>query len=537
MPNKLYYGDNFDILRNRDYFSDECVDLIYLDPPFNSNRDYNVLFSDESGFESEAQITAFKDTWHWGQPADDTYRDLIINGPEHVSTAMRAMYTLIGTNQMMAYLVMMAARLVELHRVLKPTGSLYLHCDPTASHYLKMVLDAAFRPENFLAEIIWKRTSAHSSARRPGPVHDVILMYVKSRDNYTWNQQYTPYDREYVENYYRHIEEDTDRRFTLSDLTGAGVRYGETGKEWRGIDITAKGRHWMYPPDELERLDKEGRIYWPEQGEMPRYKRYLDEMEGVPLQDVWDDIKPIGARAKERLGYPTQKPVTLLERIIEASSNPGDVVLDPFCGCGTAIVAAHKLDRDWIGIDITHLSVALMKYRLRDMFGLQAKKDYEVIGEPTTLAGAQQLAQDNRFQFQFWATSLVEAKPIGNGEAKKGKDRGIDGVINFFDGIGRNLQVQRVLIQVKSGKVGVRDIRDLVGTVEREEAAIGVFITLNKPTRGMVAEALSAGYYDSPAWGRQYRKIQILTIEELLKDASIDMPPQHGTFKQAERVK
>jgi site-specific DNA-methyltransferase (adenine-specific) len=255
---------------------------------------------------------------------------------------------------------------------------------------------------------------------------------------------------------------------------------------------------------------------------------------------MWDDISVINNRSKEVMGYPTQKPIALLERIIETSSNPGDVVLDPFCGCGTAIAAAQTLGRAWIGIDVTHLSVALMKYRLRDMFDLTAGEDYRVIGEPESVSGARQLAQDDRFQFQFWAGSLVEAQPLG-GEAgskqgKKGADRGIDGVIRFMDGTGKKPEVQRALVQVKSGKVSSRDIRDLVGTVEREEAALGVFITLEAPTRDMVTEALSAGTYESPFYGTTHRKIQLLTIEELLEGQRIDMPPQHGTFKQAGRA-
>jgi site-specific DNA-methyltransferase (adenine-specific) len=271
---------------------------------------------------------------------------------------------------------------------------------------------------------------------------------------------------------------------------------------------------------------------------MPRYKKYLDEAEGVSLQDIWDDIGPISAHAAERLGYPTQKPLALLERIIEASSNPGDMVLDPFCGCGTAIAAAHNLGRQWIGIDITHLSVALMKYRLQDMFNLTPGKDYAVIGEPTTVGGARQLALDNRFQFQFWALSLIQARPLGgqtgSRAGKKGADRGIDGVITFIDAKDKPKQV---IVQVKSGKVKSGDIRDLVGTLDREKAEIGVFITLEAPTRDMITEAVSAGYYDPDWWPEKYPRIQILTIEALLNGQTVHMPPSNTTFKQAGRVK
>lgn len=539
MPNKLYYGDNLDILRNRAYFPDECVDLIYLDPPFNSSRSYNVLFKDESGRDSDAQITAFEDTWHWGRTAAETYDYLVTEAPYRVRRVIEAMEIMVGKNQMMAYLVMMAVRLVELHRVLKPTGSLYLHCDPTASHYLKIILDAIFGPERFLGEIIWKRTSAHNSAKRPGPIHDVILMYSKTGD-YIWNDVRTPYDDEYVDKFYRHFDAD-GRRYRLSDLTGAGIRRGETGQVWRGVDVTSRGRHWMRPPSELEELDKEGRIFWPPKGVMPAYKRYLDEMPGVTIQDVWDDIPPLSPQAKERLGYPTQKPVSLLERIVSASSNPGDIVLDPFAGCGTSIAAAHKLGRQWLGIDITHLSIALLKYRLQDAFGLKQNVDYTVIGEPEDVGAARALASDDRYQFQWWALSLVRAQPLGGqvgGAGKKGSDKGIDGVISFLDydqKAGAN-KPQRAIVQVKSGKVSSSHIRDLVGVLDREKAAVGVYITLEEPTRDMLSEAMSAGLYTSNV-GKKVPRVQILTIGQLLKGAAVELPTADRTFKQAEKMK
>jgi site-specific DNA-methyltransferase (adenine-specific) len=530
--NTLFYGDNLDILR--EYIPDESIDLVYLDPPFNSNRNYNVLFKDESGKDSEAQITAFEDTWHWNQAAERTYHELVTEGPQHVSQMIGALRQFIGTNQMMAYLVMMAARLVELHRVLKPTGSMYLHCDPTASHYLKIILDTIFRPEQFRAEIIWKRTSAHSSARRPGPVHDVLHFYSKT-DAYAWNNQYQPYEPEYITTFFDQTDSN-GRRWKRTDLTGDGIRNGATGQPWRGIDVTAKGRHWAQPPSVLDALDAAGRIHWPKkEGGMPRLKQYPEDLPGVPLQDVWTDIRPIHNLAGERLGYPTQKPLVLLERIITASSNPNDIVLDPFCGCGTAVAAAQKLGRRWIGIDITHLSIALQKYRLEHMFpGIQ----FKVIGEPEDIGAAHQLAQDDRYQFQWWALSLVRARPLGgeqgNKQGKKGSDRGIDGVINFIDD--NTGKPKQVLIQVKSGHVKAGDIRDLRGTIEREGAAIGVFVTLEEPSSEMKREATTASFYQSPSWGRNYAKIQILTIAELLRGAEIQMPPAYGTFKQAQRV-
>ena len=545
MKNRLYYGDNLEILRNREYFPDECVDLIYLDPPFNSNRNYNVLFKAESGADSEAQITAFEDTWHWGETAEETYRDLIVHAPEKVSTAIEALLNLIDRNQMMAYLVMMTARLVELRRVLKSTGSLYLHCDPTASHYLKIVLDAIFGVENFRNEIIWKRTSAHSDRSQGnvlhmGRIHDVILFYTKG-ENATRNTVYTPHDEQYIKKMYNKIDEN-GRRYRLDNLTGpGGASKGNPFYEVMGVS-----RYWRYTKERMEKLIEEGRVVQTKPGNVPAYKRYLDEMPGVSLQDMWHDISPLSSNAKERLGYPTQKPEALLERVIRASSNEGDVVLDPFCGCGTAIAAAHKLGRKWIGIDITHLSIALQKYRLQDMFELVSGDDYEVIGEPTTEQGARELATDSanegRYQFEWWALSLVGAKPVGgqagSRKGKKGADKGIDGIINFFEGDEKGkAKPRKVIAQVKSGKVGAKEIRDLNWTVEREKAAIGVFITLELPTQPMIKEALAAGWYESDFWDKQYRKLQILSIRDLLAGDGVDMPPQHGTFKQAARVK
>src|SRR5258708_3263477 len=301
--NTLYYGDNLFILR--EHIPSESVDLIYLDSTFNSSRNYNVLFKDEHGTESQAQIEAFEDTWHWNLEAEHTYTELLTEAPDHVEKMVESLRDFIGTNQMMAYLVMMAVRLVELHRVLKPTGSLYLHCDPTASHYLKILLDTIFGADQFRGEIIWKRTSAHSSANRPGPIHDVLLLYSKSA-SYTWNQQYQPYDEGYIQTFFQNTDPD-GRRWKSTDITGAGTRNGETGKIWGGIDVTAKGRHWFVPPAELDQLDANGRLYWPQKADgMPRLKQYLEDMPGVPLQDVWIDIQPISAHANERLGYPTQ---------------------------------------------------------------------------------------------------------------------------------------------------------------------------------------------------------------------------------------
>ena len=332
MTNTLYYGDNLDVLRR--YVPDESVDLVYLDPPFNSNASYNVLFKERSGEESPAQIKAFTDTWEWTQESERTFEQEIVLNPEtppNVKEMVSAFRQFIGSNAMMAYLVMMTPRLVQLRRVLKPTGSIYLHCDPTASHYLKLLMDAVFGKENFRTEITWKRTSAHSDTRQGrqqhGRVHDLILFYSKS-GSWTWNAIYTEYDQSYVDQFYRHVESGTGRRYRLGDLTGpGGAAKGNPSYEVLGVT-----RYWRYSKDRMAELLKEGRVVQTRPGAVPAYKRYLDEMPGVPLQDLWTDIRPIASQARERLGYPTQKPQALLERIIEASSNEGDVVLDPFCG-------------------------------------------------------------------------------------------------------------------------------------------------------------------------------------------------------------
>jgi site-specific DNA-methyltransferase (adenine-specific) len=542
--NKLYFGDNLDILRNRDYFPNECVDLIYLDPPFNSNRDYNVLFKDESGNDSDAQIVAFGDTWHWGPSAAKAYYELVTHGTERVARTIGALHDLLGENQMMAYLVMMAIRLVEMHRVLKNTGGIYLHCDPTASHYLKIVMDAIFDVENFRNEITWKRTAAKGLATRRLPTnHDLILFYQKS-DQVVWNLDATflAYDKENLDpkTAGKYTQRDADGRlYQLSDLTNPNPNRPNLTYEFLGVT-----KVWRWTKERMQKAYEKGLIVQPRAGSLPRYKRYLDEQRGKPLGDVWADIAPLNSQAKERLGYPTQKPLALLERIIQLSSNPGGIVLDPFCGCGTAIAAAQKLGRKWIGIDVTILSITLQQYRLRDMFALYPKKNYAVVGEPTTLSEARALAKNDEiegtWQFQAWGLSKVQAKPlgdlVGSRNIKKGKDRGVDGIINFIDD--NSGKRKEALVQVKSGKnIQSKDIRDLRGAMARRESSIGVFITLEEPTRDMIAEAISAGFYDSPGWGRQYPKIQILTIEQLLEGTEVKMPPPFGTFKQAPRVK
>jgi len=536
-PNKLYFGDNLPVLR--DYVPDESVDLIYLDPPFNSNQTYNVLFKEKDGSAPAAQIKAFGDTWDWDTVARDTFAEILVSEhtPTRVSELMRSLVSALGRNKLTAYLVMMAIRLVELRRVLKPTGSIYLHCDPTASHYLKAVMDMVFDPRNFRNEIIWKRSSAHSDkaqgSKHHGRLHDVILFYTAG-PQYTWNQQYTPLDPEYIESHYKQVDEH-GRRFMWDNITGpGGAAKGNPLYEVLGV----KG-YWRYSMDRMDQLIAEGRVAIPPRGKTPRQKRYLDKSKGRPTQSIWADLPPINSQAKEALGYPTQKPEGLLERIILTSSNEGDTVLDPFCGCGTAVAVAQRLHRKWIGIDITHLAIALIRHRLADHYGEQIENEYEVHGVPADAEGARALAkgEDGRYQFQWWALELVGARPVGEGK-KKGADKGIDGVILFCDEADAT-KVKRIIVSVKSGQVGYSDIVELRGIMEKEEAQMGFFVTLEPPTRPMHDAAVSAGSYETPFLGTHYPKIQILTIKDLLGGTKPERPPKSLgdlTFKRAPRA-
>lgn len=553
VKNVLYYGDNLDVLRR--YVDDESIDLIYLDPPFNSNADYNVLFHEHGGAKAAAQIKAFEDTWEWNIDAARAYEETVEAGGQ-ISETLQAFWQMLGDSDMMAYLAMMAPRLVEMHRVLKTTGSLYLHCDPTASHYIKLMLDAIFGPKNFRNEIVWKRTFAHGSAKKWGDVHDTILFYSKG-DQYVWNRPLQAHDESYLETKYRF--HDARGRYRLVVLTGPGTTNGASGEPWRGYDPSKAGRHWTVPHaaletlrsegvqvpddlplhDQLELLFQHGFIRFPmkKSGQgVPEFKLYLAE--GQPVQDMIVDIPPINSQAQERLGYPTQKPEALLDRIIEASSNPGDLVLDPFCGCGSTISAAQRLGRSWIGIDITHLAIGLIKHRLRDQFGDAIASTYDVIGEPVSLPDAERLAADDPFQFQAWALGLVGARQHQNKSAAKGADRGIDGNLYFHDD--PQSKTKRIILSVKAGRnVNPGMVRDLAGTVTREKADVGVLITMAKPTTPMMKEAASAGFYVSPMGGK-HPKVQILTVEDLLDGKGIDYPSQYQrvnrTFKRAKRV-
>jgi DNA modification methylase len=523
--NRLYYGDNLDVLRL--HVEDESVDLVYLDPPFNSNANYNVLFAERDGTRAASQIKAFEDTWEWNEDAARSY-EAVVEGGGRVSQAMQAFRSLLDESDMMAYLAMMAPRLIELRRVLKPTGSLYLHCDQAASHYLKLLLDAVFGAENFRNEITWKRKAGrgetNKAAIRFGVSADAILFYARSRAN-RFNRQYRANSEDYIATKFTHVDE-SGRTYRLDNITSPSYR-ANLVYEYKGYQPPEKG--WAVSRERMAEMEREGRLHLPaDKSKRIQRKRFLDELEGETVDTLWDDIPPINSQAQERLGYPTQKPEALLERIIKASSNEGDTVLDPFCGCGTTIAAAQKLNRRWIGIDITNLAITLIRSRLTDTFAGAAK--YEVIGEPVSLPDAAQLAHDDPYQFQWWALGLVGARPV---EQKKGADKGIDGRIYFHVG---DRETRQIILSVKAGHINVSHVRDLRGVLDREKAEIGVLISLEEPTGPMRKEAASAGFYTSP-WGKHAR-LQLLTIDDLLTGKTLDRPPiqTSTTFKKAPKA-
>lgn len=528
MTNKLFYGDNLDVLR--EHIATESVDLIYLDPPFNSNANYNILFKSKTGDGSDAQIEAFEDTWHWNDHAEEAFDQVIRSGNTDAAELLRAMRAFLGENDMMAYLSMMAIRLIELHRVLKPTGSLYLHCDPTASHYLKLLLDRVFGGENYRNEIIWKRTTTHSDSKTWSRVADTIFFYTKSRE-FVWNTPREAHSADYVASKYRHDDHDGRGPYMLDNMTSPNPRPNMT-YEWLGFPPPAMG--WRYQRSTMQQLHDENRIYYPtnpdgsfDTEKRPRIKKYLNEMQGGVMGSIWTDIFPINSQAQERLGYPTQKPLPLLERIIAASSNEGDLVLDPFCGCGTALHAAQKLGRQWIGIDVTHLAIHLIEHRLKDAFrGIE----FEVHGTPKDLASAQDLAARDKHQFELWALAQVDAQAWKGG--RKGADGGIDGII-YFKPDGK--RTEKAIVEVKGGGTGVKDIGRLAQVMEREKAPMGVFITAENPTRNMEADAAAVGRFEDE-WGRTYPKLQIITLAELFQGKKPDIPfVDPASVKRAKR--
>ena len=520
--NQLFYGDNLDVLR--EHIASESADLIYLDPPFNSNANYNILFKSKAGAGSDAQIEAFEDTWHWNEKAEDAFDQVARSGHTKAFDLLNAMRSFLGQNDMMAYLAMMAIRLIELHRVLKPTGSLYLHCDPTASHYLKLLLDGVFGPERFGNEISWRRSNPKSlSSRNFANCRDTILRYTKSSEAY-FRPIFGEHDPNYIRTAYKYVDDD-GRRYRLLPLLNPNDDRPNLTYEFLGVT-----RVWRWTRDRMEKALADGLVVQLKPGAVPQYKKYLDESSGRTISNDWSDIPPVAG--SEVLGYPTQKPVALLERIIEASSNEGDVVLDPFCGCGTAVHAAQKLGRQWIGIDVTHLAISLIEKRLKDAFpGIQ----FTVEGTPKDLASAQDLAERDKYQFQWWAVSMVDALPFGG--KKKGADGGIDGIIYFndLDPATERMKTHRAIVSVKGGKPGVTMVETLAACIEREKAPIGVLVMNGQPTPEMVRRAAAVGIWRDGT-DDSFPRLQILTLPDLFQGKKPRIPNIDRTaLKRAKR--
>ncbi|MCA8834621.1 MAG: restriction endonuclease [Proteobacteria bacterium] len=517
--NKLYYGDNLDVLRK--HIADDSVDLIYLDPPFNSNAGYNVLFKSKSGAKSQSQIEAFDDTWHWDDMiSGKAVSDIKKSGYGDVADLLNAMLDFLGKNDMTAYLAMMAVRMIELHRVLKPTGSFYLHCDPTASHYLKLLLDAVFGAKQFRNEITWRRSNPKNDAKKFGNDGDRILFYSKS-DDYFWSGIMGELDSKYISKNYKY--EENGERYSTNPLHAEGLSGGGYQYIWNG-----HARTWRYPENRMQELHDSGRLHYSKSG-LARRKLFLSESKGIPLQSTWTDIKYVSG--SEKLGYPTQKPLALLERIIKASSAEGDVVLDPFCGCGTTTHAAQKLGRKWIGIDITPIAINLIETRLLKAFKKKAK--FDVLGLPKDIDGAHELFhRDDTTKkiFEKWACSLIKALPQNHG--KKGADGGIDGFLWF----GKEDE-HKAIVSVKGSKtVGVLAVRELDAVVKEQNAAIGILLTLTPPTAPMKDWAKKAGVFKDAYSQKDVPRLQIITIEEAIKDkeGTIKLPMGRGDpYKEA----
>lgn len=541
--NRLYYGDNLDVLRSR--IKDESVDLCYIDPPFNSKRVFNQIY-DTKGSEDRAQEQAFIDTWTWDERAREGYAEIIANGRYKPPTIelVKGLKNSLGDTSLLAYLVGMTRRVAEIHRVLKPTGTFYFHCDPTSSHYLKLLTDSIFGPKYFMNEVCWKRSSAHNDTkqgmRRYGKIRDTLLVYTKSAD-YTWNTKYTPYAPGYLDNEYRHVMPD-GRRYKEADVTAAKPG-GDTEYKWpikrsridgakweadledeyrKPLDaweyrqvLPYQGRYWAYSKANMQQFAREGKLIHRSTG-APRLVLFADEMPGIPLQDLWTDIVP--ESGERDLGFPTQKPEPLLARVIEVSSNRGQTVLDAYCGCGTSVSAAQSLGRHWIGIDITYQSIATVLKRLADTFPAPVAQSVVLDGVPRDISSARALAhkRDDRVrkEFEKWAV-LTYTNNRAAINAKKGADAGIDATAYFWK---TKDETDKAVFQVKSGNVGRGDVAKLKGDMEREQAAVGTLITLEEPTQPMRAEAKAGGHYTNAFTGQKVDRVQIVTIRQILED-------------------
>lgn len=543
--NHLYYGDNLTIMQR---MPKHCVDMIYLDPPFNSKKNYNLMYKTLTGLPVPEQVDAFCDTWEMDAEKEELAKKMPVLMREYGVEDYYVEFWRLWINalrhtqpHLLAYLIYMVQRLLHMKSILRPTGSIYLHCDPTASHYIKVMMDGIFGHKHFQNEIIWKRTGSHGGSKRWGPVHDTILFYTAS-DTYTWNRVFQDYDAAYLDKFYRF--NDDNGRYRLVTLTGAGTRTGDSGKPWRKIDPTSSGRHWAVPSraleaaypdrdlstlttqDKLDLLDEAGLVYWPPHGSVPQQKRYSDENPGVLLQDIITDIGPISSQSNERLGYPTQKPIALLDRIIKASTNKGDVVFDPFCGCGTTIYSAVKNERKWIGCDIAILSIKLVRETLTgdfagEQFRLVEGTHFDVTGIPVSVEQAQELFKESPFQFQHWLVERIGGFPM----LKKVADKGIDGRMYFETKEG----LKAMVLSVKGGKVRPTDVRDLIGTLDSEpDTEMAGFLSLQEPSAAMREAAAKARQYTYN--GVKYDRVQFLTVKQILEEKrEFSTPTKVGT--------
>ncbi|MCC6947344.1 MAG: restriction endonuclease [Bradyrhizobiaceae bacterium] len=509
--NKLYFGDNLDVLKGMPTAS---VDLVYLDPPFNSQATYNVLYRSPSG-EQSAQYKAFEDTWRWGPAADQAMKHVQQSGSPAFDILV-SLNNFMQKSDLMAYLAMMGARLLELRRVLKPSGSLFLHCDAGASHYLKIVLDQIFGAGSFRNEIIWRRSTGKSLMTRRLPTnHDVVLFYAGADAVWNGDEAFAPYDPDALppKTAAKYVHLDAGRRYRLDSLINPNRNRPNLTYEFLGVT-----RVWRWTRERMRRAHRDGLIVQTAPGRVPQLKRYLDEQRGLPLDDVWTDIPPINSQAQERLGYPTQKPLALLERIVKLSTKSGDVVLDPFCGCGTAIEASQKLGRNWIGIDVTVLAIDVVEKRLRRM-KLKRDRDYAVEGVPLDVDGAHALFDSDPHDFQLWALTLVDGTPRDGG--KRGADKGVDGMLYYMDDAAT---AKRGIVSVKGGKnIHAEHVRELIGSMKNQGADIGLMITLHPPTRAMEQAARDAGSVET--FNKVRPAVQIFTVGQLLSGEKPNLPP------------
>ncbi len=514
--NRLHFGDNLDVMRKD--LRDESVDLIYLDPPFNSKATYNVLYQSPAG--ADAQRVAFEDTWRWEDGAEAAL-EAVRRNDVSIFRVLQALQGFLGQSDLMAYLAMMTVRLLEMRRVMKPTASIFLHCDPTASHYLKTVMDAIFGASNFRNEIIWLRSrnpkgSQHAS-RKFSPSTDTILYYGRSEAAPFYEDAVRPKlsARDLIEKYDR---EDELGRYA----DGPILRSASMGQrpnlvyEYKGFTPPPYG--WRVEREKLKEIDAAGNLAWSKSG-APRRKLRPEDDRGEPVGSFWGDIAPVNSQAEERIGYPTQKPLALLERIVAAATKPGDVVLDPFCGCGTAVHAAERMGRRWIGIDITYLAIQVIKDRIKTWL---PAAEYTVEGIPKDEFAARKLAELEPYLFQEWAVGLV------GGQAKgRGADKGIDGEISFVLGQG---DYGLAIVSVKGGRhCGPDPVRVLKSVVQREGAEMGVFICLNDPTPDMRSEAASGGRIVLPSGERP--RIQIVTVKDLIAGPNLGILTELNTVQ------